>query len=291
MALGVSWPGRSVTCGPVSVAVAEGMGRYIDCLLDAAVSLVAAVEPQHRAGREGSAADQQADDDTHAHERHQSGGDRVAFVLGQRGGPSWPVVSRGSTWPFSGRIPGRPKPRHAERGGFWSDGGVQNPLAKQRALLSLRAQAAHWLAEYEAELVARGLGFTPEDVAAVEASAKANPTPKEKPGPGTFLSGVWVAIKATVQSYPSELRADDPRLAPVAGLTLPAYAVAAKAIFWATDDAALVARVTAALGFTPADWEAAIAGWTDRIKDDVVIATMYGQLFAQVTKLPMKASP
>ena len=66
--------------------------------------------------------------------------------------------------------------------------------------------------------------------------------------------------------------------------------MAAKAIFWATDDAALVARVTAALGFTPADWEAAIAGWTDRIKDDVVIATMYGQLFAQVTKLPMKAS-
>ncbi len=30
-------------------------------------------------------------------------------------------------------------------------------------------------------------------------------------------------------------------------------------------------------------------GWTDRITDDVVIATMYGQLFAQVEELPAKA--
>ena len=54
---------------------------------------------------------------------------------------------------------------------------------------------------------------------------------------------------------------------------------------------ALVARVTAALGVSPADWEAAIEGWTQRIKDDIVIATMYGQLFAQVETLPMKGSP
>jgi hypothetical protein len=167
---------------------------------------------------------------------------------------------------------------------------VQNPLAKRAALLSLRAQAAHWLAEYEADLVARGLGFTADDVAAVEASAKATPTSKVEPGFGTFLSGVWVAIKATVQSYPRELRPDDPRLTPVAGLSFPAYAVAAAAIGWATDDTALVARVTAALGVTPADWEAAIEGWTARIKDDVVIATIYGQLFSQVNKLPMRTS-
>ena len=90
------------------------------------------------------------------------------------------------------------------------------------------------------------------------------------------------------QSYPGELREDDPKLAPVAGLSFPAYATAAAAIGWATDDAALVARVTAALGVSPADWEAAIEGWTERIKDDVVIATMYGQLFAQVKDLPRK---
>jgi len=166
--------------------------------------------------------------------------------------------------------------------------GMQNPLAKQRALLALRAQAAQWLAEYHAALVARGLGFTPEDVAAVEASRRARAVPTEKPGPLTFVSAVWVGLKATLKSYPGALREDDPKLAPVAGLSVPAYASAAAAIGWAIDDAALVARVTAALGVSPADWEAAIEGWTERIKDDVVIATMYGQLFAQVKDLPRK---
>lgn len=168
---------------------------------------------------------------------------------------------------------------------------MQNPIAKQRALLSLRDQAARWLAAYDAELVSRGLGFTEEDVAAVAASHRARPTPTEKPGPGTYVSMVWVGLKATFQSYPGELDPADPRLAPVAGLSFPAYATAAAAIGWATDDPALVARVTAAIGVSPADWEAAIDGWTERIKDDVVIATMYGQLFAQVGELPVKDSP
>jgi hypothetical protein len=167
-------------------------------------------------------------------------------------------------------------------------GGVQNPLAKQRALLALQAQAAQWLAEYDADLVARGLGFTPEDVAAVEASHTSRPTSAVQAGPLTYLSAIWVGLKATFQSYPSELRPDDPRLTPVAGLGFPAYATAAAAIGWATDDPALVARVTAAIGVTPADWEAAIEGWTERLKGDVVIATMYGQLFSQVKDLPRK---
>ena len=168
---------------------------------------------------------------------------------------------------------------------------MQNPLAKQRALLALREQAVQWLAAYDADLVARGLGFTPEDVAAVEASRTARPTSAVKAGPLTFVSMVWVGLKATFQRYPGALDPTDPDLAPVAGLSFPAYATAASAIGWATDDAALVARVTAAIGVTPADWEAAIEGWTERIKDDVVIATMYGQLFSQVGALPVKGSP
>ncbi len=128
---------------------------------------------------------------------------------------------------------------------------MQNPLAKQRALLALRAQAAQWLAEYDAALIARGLGFTPEDVAAVEASHQARPTPTEKPGPLTFVSALWVGLKATFQSYPAELRADDPKLAPVAGLSFPAYATAAAAIGWATDDAALVASRHRCVGGPP----------------------------------------
>ena len=32
-----------------------------------------------------------------------------------------------------------------------------------------------------------------------------------------------------------------------------------------------------------------MAGWTERIEDDVVIATMYGQLFSQVGDLPLRS--
>ena len=169
-------------------------------------------------------------------------------------------------------------------------GAVQNPLAKQRALLAMRDQAARWIAAYKADVVARGLGFTPEDVAAVDASAAAHPVPTKQPGLGTKLSMFWVGLKAILQSYPAEgLREDDPRLAPVAGLSFPAYAVAARAIMWA-EDPALNARVMAALGHPPETWQAAVDGWTERLTDDVVVATMYGQLFSQVGDLPLKVS-
>ena len=168
---------------------------------------------------------------------------------------------------------------------------VQNPLAKQRALMAMRDQAAQWIGAYKADIVARGLGFTAEDLAAVDASAVAHPVPTEEPGLGTKLSAVWVALKAIAQSYPADgLSEDDPRLAPVAGLSFPAYAVAARAIMWA-EDPALNARVMAALGHPADSWQAAVDGWTERIKDDVVVATMYGQLFSQVGDLPRKLSP
>ena len=34
-AVGVSWPGRRVTSGPVGESLVDGFGRYIDCWLDA----------------------------------------------------------------------------------------------------------------------------------------------------------------------------------------------------------------------------------------------------------------
>ena len=127
---------------------------------------------------------------------------------------------------------------------------MQNPLAKQRALLALRAQAARWLAAYKAALVARGLGFTPEDVAAVEAVAPARTRCRRRSRASAHvrLGALGRAQGDVPELSGAELRADDPRLAPVAGLSFPAYAIAAAAIGWATDDAALVARVTAALG-------------------------------------------
>ena len=65
--------------------------------------------------------------------------------------------------------------------------------------------------------------------------------------------------------------------------------MAAKAIGWAGEDRALVERVTAALGLSPADWDTAQHGWTQRCTDDMVVATMYGQLFTNVGELPRRS--
>jgi hypothetical protein len=80
---------------------------------------------------------------------------------------------------------------------------------------------------------------------------------------------------------------EDPRLAPI-GMPLVAYAVAAKAIGWATEDPVLVDRVLKALGHTRADYDQAGAHWTPMLKTDMAVATLYGQLFAQSADLPVK---
>jgi len=169
---------------------------------------------------------------------------------------------------------------------------VQGPLGKQRALLALRAQALRWVEAYKADVVARGLGFTPDDLTALATSKAAHPGPT--PDDVSLLLRLRmlvVGLAAVFRRYPpTGLDEHDPRLTPVAGMSFAAYATAAAALGWASEDRALVARVTAALGHTPEDWDAAMAGWTERIEDDVVIATMYGQLFSQVGDLPLKAS-
>jgi len=168
---------------------------------------------------------------------------------------------------------------------------LQGPLGKQKALLTLRAQALRWLEAYRADLVARGLGFTADDVTVLQAAKATHPAP----GPDQVslllkLRMVVVGLAAAFRRYPPDgLDESDPRLAPVSGMSFAAYATAAAALGWASEDEALVARVTHALGHTPADWTAAMDGWTDRITHDVVIATMYGQLFAQVGDLPLRA--
>jgi hypothetical protein len=168
---------------------------------------------------------------------------------------------------------------------------IQGPLGKQKALLTLRAQALRWVDAYKADVVARGLGFTTDDVTALETARSAHPGPSaDDVSLGLRLRMLVVGLAAVLRPYPRDgLDEQDPRLAPVGGMSFAAYATAAAALGWASEDPALVRRVTAALGHTPEDWDAAMAGWTERIEDDVVIATMYGQLFSQVGELPRKA--
>ena len=167
---------------------------------------------------------------------------------------------------------------------------IQGPLGKQRALLALRAQALRWLDAYKADVVARGLGFTPDDVTALQTAKAARPE-ADHVSLRLRLRMLVVGLAAVFRRYPPNgLDEGDPRLAPISGLSFAAYATAAGALGWASEDPTLVARTMTALGHTPEDWTAAMEGWTARIEDDVVIATMYGQLFSQVGDLPMRSA-
>ena len=53
----------------------------------------------------------------------------------------------------------------------------QDPAAMGRAIQAIMAQAGAWVTQYKSDLAARGLGFTPDDLAAIAASATAHPLP------------------------------------------------------------------------------------------------------------------
>ena len=53
----------------------------------------------------------------------------------------------------------------------------QDPAAMGRAIQAIMAQAGAWVTQYKSDLTARGLGFTPDDLAAIAASATAHPKP------------------------------------------------------------------------------------------------------------------
>jgi len=166
----------------------------------------------------------------------------------------------------------------------------QDPMAMARAVQAIMAQAAAWVAQYKTDLTAAGLGFTPDDMAAIAASATAHPLP---PGGATAtpeaLAEMQQVQKAALETvYPEQgFAPDDPRLTPV-GMPLVAYAVAAKAIGWANEDTALVDRVVKALGYTHDAYVTAGEHWTPMLRSDMAVATLYGQLFSNVADLPLK---
>ena len=166
-----------------------------------------------------------------------------------------------------------------------------DPMVMARAMQAIMAQAGAWLGQYRSDLAARGLGFDADDLAAIAAAATAHPLP---PGGGQPPSAADQAELQRVQQaaletvYPEHgFAPDDPRLAPV-GMPLVAYAVAARAIGWANQDDALVDRVVRALGHTRTDYDRAGDHWTPLLKQDLAVATLYGQLFAHAVELPAK---
>ena len=160
-----------------------------------------------------------------------------------------------------------------------------------RAIQAIMAQAGAWIAQYKGDLTARGLGFTSDDLAAVTASATAHPLPpasSDPTGDAAEMEQVRQAALDTV--YPETgFAPEDPRLTPV-GMPLVAFAVAAKAVGWANEDDALIDRVIKALGHTREDYDKAGDHWTPMLKTDMAVATLYGQLFANVGDLPVKTA-
>ena len=160
-------------------------------------------------------------------------------------------------------------------------------MAIGRAMMAFQRQAAEQLATTHAALQANGLGFSADDQAAIAASAAANPfpagyDPDAAASPEAVAQAQEMAQRALQAEYPPDGFPDgDARLAPIDGVTLPLFAIAAKAVGWAADDTALQERVARALGLDPAVYRRASEEWTRRIADDVVLAAFYGQLFAQ----------
>src|SRR5687768_8561470 len=125
------------------------------------------------------------------------------------------------------------------------------------AFMAFQRQAAEHIAACNQQLAAAGLGFTPEDREVIAAQAAAHPFPAgHDPDAAASAEDVATAqamtAKAMAAEYPRDgFAPDDPRLAPIEGVSLAVYAVAAKAIGWSTEPA-FIDRVVRAVGIDPA---------------------------------------
>lgn len=168
--------------------------------------------------------------------------------------------------------------RKKDKGG---PSGLGNPMKVAAAMQAFARQAAEAMAATEADLAARGLGFGPDLQAAIAAEAAAHPEPATDPSdPAVVAQAQEVARQAMSADYPEHgFALDDPRLAPIDGLTLPLAAIAAKAIGW-SEDPAHRDRIAAAIGFDGASYQRAAEAWRARLAADVVLSAYYGQLVA-----------
>lgn len=161
-----------------------------------------------------------------------------------------------------------------------------DPQDVMAAMMAFQRQAGERLAACKQDLASRGLGFDDDDRAAIEASAAAHPfpagyDPDAPPSEEDVAASQRVAAQAMAAEYPKDgFLPDDPRIAPIEGIDLPLFAIAARAIGW-SEEPAHVARVLGKLGIDPSTWGHVSTTWAKRVSDDVVLAAYYGQLFNQ----------
>jgi hypothetical protein len=79
-----------------------------------------------------------------------------------------------------------------------------------------------------------------------------------------------------MELLPGPLAADDPLLAPIAGIDLARYAQLSKAVshYGLRTQAEVDAYVERA-GHTPAAWQEASAGWTSRFRASTALSVLY----------------
>ena len=161
-----------------------------------------------------------------------------------------------------------------------------------RAIQAIMAQAPPMMEKYKADLAARGLGFTAGRPRRRRRLRCRAPQPAGERRPGRRCRGDAARPgDGDGRRLPGDrLRRVGPAPRGDMGMSLEAYAVAAKAVGWANGDDALIERVCAALGVSRADYDQAGAHWTEVLKTDMPVATLYGQLFARGRRDPRRWS-
>jgi len=161
---------------------------------------------------------------------------------------------------------------------------AQDPMAMAQAVMAIQRQAGEEMQACKNAVAAAGRGFSSEDQAEISAQASAHPFPEgydpnAPPSAELTAESEAVAKRAMEAEYPENgIPPDDPRLAPIDGVSMPLYAMAAKAIGWSTEEQ-FIGRVVSALGIDPAAWTGIAQQWRDRITPDIVLSMYYGQLF------------
>src|SRR4051794_23472041 len=113
---------------------------------------------------------------------------------------------------------------------------AQDPMAMAQAVMAIQRQAGEEMQACRNALAAAGRGFSSEDQAEIAAQAAAHPFPEgydpnAAPSPELMAQSEEVAKRTMEAEYPENgFAPDDPRLAPIEGVSMPLYAMAAKAI-------------------------------------------------------------